>query len=88
MEQLGLVGPGESGAYVEGGERISYNGEHPVNTHGGQLSEGRLHAAGHILEAFQQVRGTAGARQAPKADHAIVSSAFPYNGGVAILGRR
>ncbi|HLY81773.1 MAG TPA: thiolase family protein [Acidimicrobiales bacterium] len=88
MEQLGLVGPGESGAYVEGGERISFNGEHPVNTHGGQLSEGRLHAAGHILEAFQQVRGTAGARQAARADHAIVSSAFPYNGGVAILGRR
>jgi acetyl-CoA acetyltransferase len=88
MEQLGLVGPGESGRYVEGGERISHTGEHPVNTHGGQLSEGRLHAAGHILEAFQQVRGTAGSRQAAKADHAIVSSAFPYNGAVAILGKR
>ncbi len=87
MEQLGLVGPGESGAYVEGGERISHTGEHPVNTHGGQLSEGRLHAAGHILEAFQQIRGTAGVRQAAKADRAIVSSAFPYNGAVAILGR-
>jgi acetyl-CoA acetyltransferase len=88
MEHLGLVSPGESGAYVEGGERIRHSGEHPVNTHGGQLSEGRLHATGHILEAFQQVRGTAVGRQAGRAEHAIVSSAYPYNGAVAVFGRR
>jgi acetyl-CoA acetyltransferase len=88
METLGLVPPGESGSYVEGGERILYTGEHPLNTHGGQLSEGRLHAAGHIVEAFQQVRGTAGARQAARADRAVISTAFPHNGGVAVIGRR
>jgi acetyl-CoA acetyltransferase len=88
MEHLGLVPPGESGAYVQGGDRIRHTGEHPLNTHGGQLSEGRMHATGHILEAFQQVRGTAGERQAARAEHAIVSSAYPYNGGVAVLGRR
>ena len=87
MEQLGLVPPGQSGAYVEGGERILFNGEHPVNTHGGQLSEGRLHATGHILEAVRQLRGTAGERQAAHADHAIVSSAYPHDGSVAIFGR-
>jgi acetyl-CoA acetyltransferase len=87
MEQLGLVPPGESGPYVEGGERILFSGEHPVNTHGGQLSEGRLHATGHILEAVRQLRGTAGQRQAARAGHAIVSSAYPYDGAVAILGR-
>jgi len=87
MEELGLVPPGEAGAYVEGGTRIRYDGDHPVNTHGGQLSEGRMHAAGHILEAVQQVRGTAGDRQAARATHAIVSSAYPYNGAVAIVGR-
>lgn len=88
MEALGLVEAGQSGAYVEGGERIAHTGEHPVNTHGGQLSEGRLHAAGHILEAFQQVRGTAGARQAARADRAVITSAFPHNGAVAVVGRR
>lgn len=88
MEQLGLVPPGESGHYVEGGERILHTGEHPVNTHGGQLSEGRMHATGHILEAVQQARGTAGARQARRADHVIVSSAYPFNGAVALFGRR
>jgi acetyl-CoA acetyltransferase len=88
MEELGLVGPGESGAYVEGGERILYTGEHPVNTHGGQLSEGRMHGSGHILEAVQQVRGTALGRQAAHADYAIASSAYPFNGAVAIFGKR
>lgn len=87
MEELGLVPPGQSGAYVEGGEHIRYTGEHPLNTHGGQLSEGRLHAAGHILEAVRQLRGSAGQRQAHQADHAVVSSAYPFNGAVAILGR-
>jgi acetyl-CoA acetyltransferase len=88
MEELGLVEPGGSGHYVEGGTRIFHTGEHPLNTHGGQLSEGRMHGAGHILEAVQQIRGTAGGRQAARADHAIVTTAYPFNGGVAILGSR
>jgi acetyl-CoA acetyltransferase len=88
MENLGLVPRGEAGVYVEGGDRIRYTGEHPLNTHGGQLSEGRLHGAGHILEAVQQLRGTAGARQAKRADFAIVSSAFPNSGAAAIFGRK
>lgn len=88
MEELGLVPWGEVGAYVEGGERIAHTGEHPLNTHGGQLSEGRMHAAGHIVEAFRQARGVAGARQARRAEHVVVSSAYPYNGGAAVLGRR
>jgi acetyl-CoA acetyltransferase len=88
MENLGIVPRGESGNYVEGGRRIRIDGEHPVNTHGGQLSEGRLHGAGHMLEAVQQLRGNAGARQAAKADHAVVTTAFPNTGAAAILGRR
>ncbi len=87
MESLGLVPRGESGSYVEGGRRIGIDGEHPVNTHGGQLSEGRLHGAGHILEAVQQLRGNAGARQANKADHAVVTTSFPNTGAAAILAR-
>lgn len=87
MESLGVVPRGQSGDYVEGGSRIRFDGEHPVNTHGGNLSEGRLHGAGHVLEAVQQLRGTAGARQAAKADHAVVTTAFPNTGAAAILGR-
>jgi acetyl-CoA acetyltransferase len=85
METLGLVGRGESGSYVEGGARIRFDGEHPVNTNGGQLSEGRLHGAGHVLEAVQQLRGTAGARQAQGVERAVISSTFPNTGSAAIL---
>ena len=50
-------------AFIEGGERISLTGELPLNTNGGQLSEGRLHGLGHLHEAVLQLRGQAGERQ-------------------------
>jgi acetyl-CoA acetyltransferase len=87
MENLGLVPRGEAGNYVDGGERISIKGEHPLNPHGGQLSEGRLHGHGHILEAVQQLRGNAGVRQARHANTAIISSVFPDTGAAGILAR-
>jgi acetyl-CoA acetyltransferase len=87
MQYLGLVAPDEVGAYVTGGDRIRYTGEHPLNTHGGQLSEGRMHGTGYIIEAVQQLRGNAGPRQAGRAQTAFVSTGVPYSGAVAILGR-
>jgi acetyl-CoA acetyltransferase len=87
MEALNLVPRGGSGPYVEGGTRIRFDGEHPTNTHGGQLSEGRLHGAGHILEAVQQLRGTAGLRQRDGAQNAVVTTAFSTTGAAAILSR-
>jgi acetyl-CoA acetyltransferase len=87
MENLGLVPRGEAGNYVDGGERIRFSGEHPLNPHGGQLSEGRLHGHGHILEAVQQLRGNAGPRQAKKHSTAIISSVFPDTGAAGILYR-
>ncbi len=85
MENLGLVPRGEAGNYVDGGERIKIGGEHPLNPHGGQLSEGRLHGHGHILEAVQQLRGNAGVRQSKNANTAIISSVFPDTGAAGIL---
>jgi acetyl-CoA acetyltransferase len=87
MENLGLVPRGEAGHYVDGGSRIRFDGKHPLNSHGGQLSEGRLHGHGHILEAVQQLRGNAGPRQAKNFNTAILSSVFPESGSAGILVR-
>ena len=74
LEGLQFCGKGESGAFVEGGERISLTGELPLATSGGQLSAGRLHSFGHLYEACLQLRGDAGERQVPEAKVAAVSA--------------
>ncbi len=65
LEELGLCAKGESGPFVEGGQRIALDGPVPLNTSGGQLSAGRLHGFGLLHEACVQLRGEGGARQVP-----------------------
>ncbi len=66
IEALGFCDLGESGPFVEGGERIARDGVLPLNTHGGQLSAGRLHGYGFLHEAALQMWGQAGERQIPR----------------------
>ena len=88
LEALRFCGTGEAGAFVEGGTRIGLDGEVPLNTWGGQLSGGRLHAAfGHTAEAVRQVRGEAGGRQVRDAEVAIVSNVGGFEAGAALLTR-
>ena len=63
LEALGLCGVGESGPFIEGGTRIARDGQLPLNTHGGQLSAGRLHGYGFLHEGATQMWGEAGERQ-------------------------
>lgn len=63
LEALGFCEHGEGGPYLEGGRRIALDGELPLNTHGGQLSAGRLHGYGFLHEACLQLWGEAGDRQ-------------------------
>jgi acetyl-CoA acetyltransferase len=88
LEALGFCGMGEGGPFVEGGHRIALDGELPLNTHGGQLSAGRLHGWGFLHEACVQLRGEGGERQVPNdPDVAVVSTGGGHPGGVLILTR-
>jgi acetyl-CoA acetyltransferase len=55
MEDFGLVPRGEAGPWVRAGKH-GLDGEMPVNTHGGLLSEAYVHGLNHVVEAVQQLR--------------------------------
>jgi acetyl-CoA acetyltransferase len=75
LEALGVCAVGEGGPYVAGGTNIALNGPTPLNTSGGQLSAGRLHAYGLLHEACLQLRGEAGARQVDRSPETAVVGA-------------
>jgi len=85
LEALGFCKQGESGAFVEGGARIAPTGELPLNSNGGQLSEGRLHGHGHLHEAVLQLRGDAGDRQIKDAKVAVTGVGGGALGGAILL---
>ena len=65
LEEAGFCKPGEAGAFVESHD-LSYAGDFPLNTHGGQLSFGQPGMAGgmsHVTEAVRQIQGRGGERQ-------------------------
>jgi acetyl-CoA acetyltransferase len=87
IEALGLCGIGEFGDWVDGGRRIGPGGSLPLNTHGGQLSEGRMHGLGFLTEAVLQLRGDCGNRQVPDAQISVVSNAHGPQCGAMVLIR-
>ena len=90
LEAMGFCGKGESGPFVEGGQRIARDGELPLNTNGGQLSSGRLHGYGFIHEACVQLWGEAGDRQVPGDPEVGVACAGggPMAGALLLTRRR
>ena len=55
IEDFGLVKKGEIGGWVREGHN-HLDGDLPVNTHGGLLSEAHIHGLNHVIEAVQQLR--------------------------------
>jgi len=84
LEAAGFCRQGEGGAFVQNG-RIALEGELPVNTFGGSLSEGRMHGMGHIAEAVRQVTGRAEQRQLKNAEAVCAIDGSPMLRGSGIV---
>jgi acetyl-CoA acetyltransferase len=89
LEALGFCGKGEGGPFLEGGRNIARDGGVlPLNTHGGQLSAGRLHGYGFLHEACVQLWGEGGDRQLERQPEVAVAGAGGGNlAGVLLLTR-
>jgi acetyl-CoA acetyltransferase len=75
IEDLGFCKKGEGGKFVDAHD-LTYRGDFPVNTGGGELSVGQAGLAGgflHLVEALRQLRGEADGHQVEKAERALVT---------------
>ena len=75
IEDSGFCGKGEGQAFVREHD-LSYKGDFPCNTHGGQLGFGQAGLAGgmsHVIEGVRQIQGRAGDRQLARHDTAYVT---------------
>jgi acetyl-CoA acetyltransferase len=75
LEDAGFIPKGKGMQFLLDND-LTYKGNFPVNTHGGQLSFGQSASAGgmsQIIEAFHQISGRAGERQLQRHDTMFVS---------------
>jgi acetyl-CoA acetyltransferase len=86
LEGFGFCGRGESAEFVKEG-RIRLDGDLPINTHGGMLSEAYIHGINNIAELVSQLRGDAGERQVADARIGLVTGFGTATGCAAILAR-
>ena len=80
LEDAGFCRKGEGGRFVTEHD-LTYKGDFPCNTHGGQLSFGQPGLAGgmsHVIEAVRQLMGRGGERQVKDATIGYVNG----NGGI------
>jgi acetyl-CoA C-acetyltransferase len=91
LEDAGFAKKGAGGRFVDD-HNLQFDGDFPLNPHGGQLSFGQAGLAGgmsHVTEAARQIMGRAQGRQVKKPQFAFVNG----NGGIMseqvslILGR-
>jgi acetyl-CoA acetyltransferase len=87
LEDLGFCKKGEGGDFIGSG-RIRRDGELPINTHGGLLSEAHIAGMNHIVELVRQLRGDCGERQIKDAEVGLVTGFGDLgDGSLAIMHR-
>ena len=85
LEDLGFCSKSEAGAFVGEG-RIGLEGELPLNTAGGLLSEGYIHGWNLIAEGVRQIRGTS-TSQVKDVEFSLVTSCWGAPTSAVILSR-
>jgi acetyl-CoA acetyltransferase len=75
LEDYGFCAKGEGGPFAASGA-IGLSGSLPINTAGGNLSEGYIHGLNHVVEGVRQIRGTS-TSQVPDAAVCLVTSGIP-----------
>jgi acetyl-CoA acetyltransferase len=75
LEDAGFVPKGEGQRFIKE-HNLTWKGDFPMNTHGGQLSFGQAASAGgfsQVIEAFDQISNSAEGRQLKDCDNVFVS---------------
>jgi acetyl-CoA acetyltransferase len=83
LEDYGFCKPGEGGPFAASGA-IDPGGRLPLNTSGGNLSDGYIHGMSHIVEGVLQLRGESTSPVAG-AETCLVTSGLPVITGAMIL---
>ncbi|ATE67446.1 thiolase C-terminal domain-containing protein [Rhizorhabdus dicambivorans] len=85
LEAFGFCRAGEGGPFAASGA-IARGGSIPINTAGGNMSEGYMHGLNHFYEAVRQLRGEAD-NQVEGAQAGLVTSGLYPFGSAVVLGR-
>jgi len=84
LEAFGFCGPGEAPDFIKGG-KLWKDGDFPINTHGGQLSEAYVHGINGVNEGVRLIRGTS-SNQPAKNEHVLVTSGVGVPTAGMVLG--
>jgi acetyl-CoA acetyltransferase len=85
LEDLGFCEKGDGGQFVQDRGITVEDGDLPVNTHGGLLSQAYILSMNHVTEAVRQLRGTAD-NQVPDPDLGLVTGWGGSEHATLILG--
>ena len=85
IEAFGFCGVGEAKDFLKGDMMQLGGSGIPMNTHGGMLSEGRVHGMGYIAEATDQLMGLCGVRQVPNPKRALIGQGGSVQNAAMVL---